>query len=116
MLDTDALLRLRPVSYTEKTSGKARYGFIAEEVQEIDPTMVEHAATTTVLNGHTFKAGDPISVDYQHLVAVVVHWIQKIWAHDTEQDRQIAELRAEIETLKKGSTVTTINNMCAVTK
>lgn len=71
-----AILNLRPVSYIEDESGKHLYGFIAEEVDAIDPKLAVHAQGTLTIAGHTFSEGDPISVDYERMTAVIVKYLQ----------------------------------------
>lgn len=73
---TNDIMNLRPVSYTENTSGLQLYGFIAEEVEKIDPLLVEHMAATTTIDGHTFNTGDPYNVDYPRVVPGIVKYLQ----------------------------------------
>lgn len=63
---------LNLVSYTEIESGKKRYGLIAEEVEKIDPRLVEHATKNITLDGHLFKKGDPVSVDYSGVATLAL--------------------------------------------
>lgn len=68
--------RMNTVSFTYKDSGDKEYGFIAEEVEKIDPRLVDHAKSDTMLDGHLFKKGDPISVNYGNYTAVLSKYIQ----------------------------------------
>lgn len=63
--------KMRSVSFSYKDGGTKKYGFIAEEVEKIDPRLVEHAKDDVTLDGHLFKKGDPISVDYAGYTAVL---------------------------------------------
>lgn len=81
---TNAVLNLTPVTYTENASGQRLYGFIAEEVASIDPLLAEYATEDQTVNGHLFKKGDPLSVDYPRMVANIVKYLQD-HASDTKQ-------------------------------
>ena len=74
---SEALHKLRPVSFTYKQSEQLRYGLIAEEVAEIYPNLVVYD-----------KQGDPQTVMYHELPALLLNEIQN--------------LKKEIELLRKG--------------
>ena len=66
------LLQLRPVTYVMNDGGDTRFGLIAEEAAQVDPRLVEYAATTTTIDGHTFNTGDALAVDYERMVGLLV--------------------------------------------
>ncbi len=74
--------QLRGVSYEWKKDGRADIGLIAEEVGEVVPEVVKFED-----NGKDAK-----SVDYGHLVGLLVEAIK-------EQQKQIEELKARVESL-----------------
>lgn len=73
---TNAILNLRPVTYVENASGMSLYGFIAEEVAQVDPLLAQYATSDQTVDGHLFKKGDPMSVDYSRFTAVIVKYLQ----------------------------------------
>lgn len=64
-LDTVSLLR--PVSYKSKTSGRYEIGFIAEDVQAVEPRLSTYDGK-----------GELTGVDYGHVAAVAVKAIQEL--------------------------------------
>jgi hypothetical protein len=74
---SEALYKLRPTTFTYKESTETRYGLIAEEVAEVFPNLVVYD-----------KSGDPQTVMYHELPALLLNEIQK--------------LKKEIDELKKG--------------
>jgi len=68
--------QLTPVQYVNNEKGDARYGFIAEEVEKIDPKLIERATADTTLDGHLFKKGDVISFDYLRYTALLTKYTQ----------------------------------------
>ena len=74
---SEAIYNLRPTTFTYKGSTETRYGLIAEEVAEVMPNLVVYD-----------KSGDPQTVMYHELPALLLNEIQK--------------LRKEIDELKKG--------------
>ena len=75
---------LRGVYFDWKADGKHDIGMIAEEVGKVIPEVVTYEE-----NGKDAK-----SLDYARLVSVLVEAIK-------EQQKQIEELKSEIEELKK---------------
>lgn len=73
---TNAITNLRPVTYVENASGLPLYGFIAEEVAQVDPLLAQYATSDQTVDGHLFKKGDPMSVDYSRFTAVIVKYLQ----------------------------------------
>ncbi len=80
---------LRGVSYQWKKDGRADIGLIAEEVGEVVPEVVKFEN-----NGQDAK-----SVDYGHLVGLLVEAIK-------EQQKQIDDLKARLESLSSRDTET----------
>ena len=81
----DKIKQLRPVTYNWKSSDRGsdeNIGFIAQEVEQVLPQLV-----TTNQNG--YKA-----VAYSNMVPVLVDAIK-------EQQQMIADLKREVEELKK---------------
>jgi hypothetical protein len=84
---SDGLLRLRPVTFRYKKpyddgSKPIQYGLIAEEVNEVYPDLVAFN-----------KEGQPETVQYYKLDAMLLNEVQKLAnEHDSDQ-KQITELR-----------------------
>lgn len=70
--------QMNAVSFSYKDDGSKQYGFIAEEVEKIDPRLVDHASEDTLLDGHLFKKGDPVSVNYGNYTAVLTKYLQGV--------------------------------------
>jgi hypothetical protein len=91
------LLQLRPVTFRYKPEyddgmRRMRYGLIAEEVADVLPALVQYTA-----------AGEPQTVRYQELPAMLLNEVQKLYRTvEAEQQRitalqaQLAELRARL--------------------
>lgn len=75
------VLKLHPVSYTLKATGEKQLGFIAEEVEKVDPR-----------NSTYDRAGKLIGVQYSNMVALLTKAIQ-------EQQAEIEALKKEIAAL-----------------
>lgn len=73
---------LSPVSYTSKINGRREIGFVAEDVDQIDPRL------------SSYNKDGLVGVQYDHLTALLAKAIQ-------EQQAEIEKLRAEIKVLKK---------------
>ncbi len=98
---TEALQRLRPVQFRylqafADGSTPIQYGLIAEEVQEVLPELVA-----------LDDAGEPASVKYHVLPALLVAEVQRLEreraaleAEMQDQARGLAELRAELAALR----------------
>jgi len=100
---TDDLLRLRPVTfyYQGHQDGASRqYGLIAEEVADVYPELVQYSAE-----------GDPLSVRYHMLNAMLLNVVQRQHreiqqyaahiARLTEQVTENADLKARVEALER---------------
>lgn len=86
----DELMRLNPVSfYFKEGDTKQNLGFIAQEVQLIDPRLVETNPDDT-----------PRGLRLDNFMGLVVKAIQDLKGHDDTQDQEIADLKAEVEYLK----------------
>lgn len=85
--------KLEGVEYTRKSTGKREIGFIAQDVIDHEPTLVDVVDTST---DHTDESFSDLHVmKYQNTVALLVEAVK-------EQQVQIEELRAELEELKNG--------------
>ena len=74
----EAVMKLNPVSYVKIATGVSEVGFIAEEVQEVYPTMVS-------------KGGE--GVHYSRLTAVLTSALQELKSVVDAQAREIEELK-----------------------
>ena len=74
--DASEIMKLRPVQYVNDEGGDARYGFVAEEVAAVDDKLVEHATADVTLNGHLFKKGDVLAVDYERYTGLLTKFVQ----------------------------------------
>jgi hypothetical protein len=93
MVGLDEVMRLRPVSYRYKQEGifahnanylRERIGFIAEDVQQIEPRVVGYEA-----DGKTAR-----TVSYETMVPLLVKSIQELKG-------EVDTLKAEIQSLKQ---------------
>jgi hypothetical protein len=95
----EKVLGLRGVSYewknVEKYGTQTEVGFIAQEIQTVLPEVVR-------------PSGDFLGVKIQNVVAVVVEAIKELnakmegyFARTENLEKEVADLRAEIETLKQ---------------
>jgi hypothetical protein len=79
----DLISKLRPVAYNWKTDGKRDIGFIAEEVNQIEPLL-------NVFN----KDGEIEGVKYDQLTTALVNGVN-------EQQGQIEQLREQVKLLRE---------------
>jgi hypothetical protein len=84
----EKVLKLKPVSYTWIKTGESDDGFIAQDLLEID--YFKHRVNPI---GEAEDGTDLYGVDYMRFVSILTAAIQ-------EQQAQIQELKAEIDTLK----------------
>jgi hypothetical protein len=77
----DLITKLRPVTYNWKTSGERDLGFIAEEVNEIEPLL------------NVYNKGQIEGVKYEQITTALVNAVK-------EQQEQIIQQQAQIEALK----------------
>lgn len=96
------IMRLNPTTYKFKGNGKynglnlstgQHYGLIAQEVEEVLPSLVKTNTHTYNENGAT-KSMDYKSMNYTELIPFLIKAIQ-------EQQQEIDGLKAELEKLKK---------------
>jgi len=72
------VMKLKPVAYTWKSTGKREIGFIAEEIEQLDPRLSSYDG-----DGHLQ------GVQYDHMIALLARAIQ-------EQQKEIEKLRAKV--------------------
>ncbi|MBU0763836.1 MAG: tail fiber domain-containing protein, partial [Bacteroidetes bacterium] len=84
MENVDWLYELHPINYVYRNddSKVRQYGLIAEEVEQVNPLFVSYNET-----------GSPETVMYSKLISPMVKALQ-------EQEKEKAEMKAEIESLK----------------
>lgn len=70
---SEAIYNLRPTTFTYKGSTETHYGLIAEEVDQVMPNLVVYD-----------KSGDPQTVMYHELPALLLNEIQKLRKELTE--------------------------------
>ena len=85
--------QLEGVEYTRKSTGQREMGFVAQSVEQHEPTLVDTVDTSTSETDEAFA--DLRVMKYQNTVALLVEAIK-------EQQVQIEEMRAELEELKNG--------------
>ncbi|GGI27733.1 tail fiber domain-containing protein [Pedobacter mendelii] len=97
--------QLQPVSFNYdskwaeklKLSGKSQIGFVASDVQKILPFLVKKQAKDYLSGKNAFKTATVSTVDYESLIPLLVGSIK-------EQQQQIEQLRAEVDSLKSKNT------------
>jgi hypothetical protein len=82
----NTIMQMRPVDYDLKLNDKKQVGFIAQEVKELVPELVDG------FEGDVSK-GEILSLNYIGITPILTKAIQ-------EQQKEIDSLKAEIETLK----------------
>jgi hypothetical protein len=90
-LGLNAVNKLRPVTFDWKDGGETDLGFVAEEVEKIDPILA------------TYKDGKLEGVKYRQLTAVLVNAIQ-------EQQELIKGLRVDVNAIN-GTDTTSITDL-----
>jgi hypothetical protein len=81
--------RLRPVTFNWRSNGKPSIGFIAQEVEQVFPQLVE-----TNDKGYKF-------LDYDKITAVLVAAFQEARAEDDRLKLENAELRNRLDRLER---------------
>ncbi|WP_431293040.1 tail fiber domain-containing protein [Pedobacter sp. P26] len=97
--------KLQPVSFNYdkawaeklKLSAKSQYGFVGAEAKTTIPEIVSVQAKSYVSGKNAFKNATITKVDYESLVPLLVASIK-------EQQEQIEQLRAEVNSLKSRNT------------
>jgi hypothetical protein len=87
----DKVMLLNPVTYTRKESGKFETGFIAQEVREIEPSLI--VDTEQTIDGEE----NILSIDYSRMVAMLTAGIQEQQNMIKKQAEQIEELTKRID-------------------
>ena len=93
----DFIRALKPVRYKWKDKGGEHYGFYAQDVQEVDPHDTE-----TVVEGERDESldFDPLTLDYQALIAPLVAYTQQLEKRVNAQDKTIEALEARLAKLE----------------
>ena len=86
--DLDLVDALRPVSFTWKASDEEDVGFIAEEVEAVDPRLV------------TRVDGELAGVKYRQLTAVLVKGLQELRAETERLREENRALEARLSALE----------------
>lgn len=116
----DEVMKLRPVSFNWKPDFNGalkddpnktgtQYSLIADEVQKIDPNLVYVQTSTTTFEGKTYGPGTVEGIqESNHWVALLVNAIQDvekqilgILSHQSDQDKKIQVLQAQVDALTK---------------
>lgn len=82
----EIVARLRPVRFRWRSTGAPAIGLIAEEVAEVDERLVTRD-----------DEGEPRSVEYHRVTALLVKSVQELTAEVERLRRQVAELEARLE-------------------
>ena len=106
----DKVLKIRPARYQmidNNPNGMESIGFIAQELKEVFPELVDIRASSTS-NAKTNEITDLHGVNYSHLSVIAIkaiqeqqELIQKLEAQNKELLQMYAQLAQEMETLKK---------------
>ena len=93
---SSGLLKLRPVSFHYKPEyaegpRQLQYGLIAEEVAEVYPNLVQYDP----------KTGQPQTVYYHLINAMLLNEAQKQQHRIAEQDKELSALKEEVSALKQ---------------
>jgi hypothetical protein len=98
----DIINRLNPVSFTMRDGGNKMVGFIAEEVDKVDPRLVEYASEDVKYPKATgvIKKGEPISVYYGNITSLLTKAVQYLIGSDKAQNEKIKMLEERIRMLE----------------
>ncbi len=102
-------MALRPVTYTSKTNGRREMGFLAEEVEKVEPRLATYGQVEP--HGEVRDPKDPSKVlppatnqevvlngvEYGHVTALLTAAFQE---YIKQQQAQLATLQSEVEALK----------------
>lgn len=96
VLNSDAglstLMQLRPVSFFFKEGDKQQQlGFIAEEVELIEPRLVQDD-----------DKGKPHALRLDNFISLIVKAVQEIGTKNNAQDKRIQELESRLQALEEG--------------
>lgn len=89
-IDTEAIYKLRPVSYLSANDGTEHFGLIAEEVAELIPQLAEFARESDVIPGSKSDILIPDAVQYPLLSVLLLKELQK-------HEKRIKELESELD-------------------
>jgi len=103
----DKVKKLRGVEYNWKEDGQRDIGLIAQEVQEVIPEVVrvqdtsDEAEGTLVDENPKDKIEDVLSVEYGHMVGLLVEAVKEQQEQIEDQKNQIEQLKEMVDTLLK---------------
>lgn len=86
---TDQVMALTPSSFVYNDSSKLRIGFVAEEIFEVNPLLVDLDAE-----------GKPHSLDTTGILSIVTKALQENIKGDKSRDKKIQDLEEKIEKLE----------------
>ena len=87
---SEAILALKPVTFHYKSDVKSTpcFGLVAEDVEKVNPHLIARD-----------KNGEPLSVRYEQINAMLLNEFLKEHRKNREQEATIAQLKKEIETV-----------------
>jgi Chaperone of endosialidase len=106
-------LKLRPVTYISKTNGRPEMGFLAEEVEKVEPRLATYGQVEPhgevrdpkdlgkILTPATNQEIVLNGVDYGHVTALLTAAFQE---YIKQQQAQLTTLQSEVEALKAAQT------------
>jgi hypothetical protein len=96
----EKIMALRGVNFNWKRNGVKDIGFIAQEVEEVVPELVQ--------TGNNAEGPDIKSVKYGNIVAIAIEGIKEIWVklmgHEDriqQLERENAELKARLDRIEQ---------------
>ena len=97
----DFIRRLKPVRYRWANGDDGEhYGFYAQDVQDADPYRTSIVSSVEDGNGFGF---DPLTLDYNALIAPLVAYTQQLEKRIDEQQKQIDKLIERLDALEDRS-------------
>ena len=104
------LMQLNPVTFTSKTDGRHEMGYIAEEVEKVEPRLATYGvAETRGPKGRPDGSGDDpataavdglTGVDYGHMTALLTAALKAAIVRQRQQQREITALQRQIKSLR----------------
>lgn len=81
---------LAPVTFAYNDGGKKDIGLIAEATAKVDSRYAQYAGSPRVMDGHAYKTGDPVAINWNAITADLVKVVQQL-----QTERQSATRSAE---------------------
>lgn len=102
-IDTEAYMTIRPRSFTRNDNNSKQIGLIAQEFIHCEPRLVDIVPNKEMVKQESDdpEDGEMLTINYEKIPILNISMIKKLIARCDSYDRDIDELRATINKLKK---------------